>query len=335
MLHLTAIMTLKKQYPFYIKGKFKNSITEKNSKHFFSCLLYMYNSLKNIKSMCTMIKDQKKQSFKKPCIVPLGHASVLFCFEKRTIISDPIFNSPMFFIKRHIPFTPKIEDLPVIDDIILSHTHRDHCDISSLKKLYELNNNIVAHVPLGSGDLIKTSGIKNIHEYTWWQDIHLEDGTKMTFLPAVHWSQHGLFDRNKSLWGSWMLENLDKKIYFAGDTAYGGHFQSIREHFGSIDYALLPIGPLRPEKIMKKAHMDVEDSIKAHSDLGNPLFIPIHHSVFRLGLEKADEAFTILLESAKNQNIDSYITGKIVGEAILLYSDLHKVTKEKTVHDNV
>ena len=64
----------------------------------------------------------------------------------------------------------------------------------------------------------------------WWEQsklIHYEsDDVKahenshidLIFSPAQHWSARGVFDRNRSLWGGWIIISCEKRVYFAGDT---------------------------------------------------------------------------------------------------------------------
>ena len=82
-----------------------------------------------------------------------------------------------------------------------------------------------------------------------------------SFLPARHWSQRGVFDFNKTLWGSWMIQAGGYTIYFAGDTAYSPHFKAIAKEFPSISSALLPIGPCEPYDRMRLTHMNAEDAV--------------------------------------------------------------------------
>ena len=106
---------------------------------------------------------------------------------------------------------------------------------------------------------------------------------RFTFLPAMHWSARGLFDRNKSLWGSWMIEYGQTKIYFAGDSAYSDHFATIADHFPDISLALMPIAPCEPTPWMRKSHLDAHQAVQAFTELQARHFIPMHWGTFAFG----------------------------------------------------
>ena len=63
-------------------------------------------------------------------------------------------------------------------------------------------------VPKGDKQWLEKKGLGPVVEHEWWQNYThetQEGNVILTFLPAHHWSAHGIFDRNKSLWGSWMI----------------------------------------------------------------------------------------------------------------------------------
>ena len=97
-----------------------------------------------------------------------------------------------------------------------------------------------------------------------------------------------MFDKNKSLWGSWMIECNGQKIYFCGDTAYDTHFKDIAEKFSPINIALMPIGPCEPRKWVAHHHMDAAESVQAFIDLKADHFVPMHWGTFPLGMERFD-----------------------------------------------
>ena len=83
-------------------------------------------------------------------------------------------------------------------------------------------------------------------------------------------------------------------MYFAGDTAFGPHFEQIRARFGVPLLSLLPIGAFEPRWFMGPIHMAPEEAIRAHQVLGSRTSIAIHHGTFQLaddGIETAKEQF--------------------------------------------
>jgi Predicted Zn-dependent hydrolases of the beta-lactamase fold len=108
-----------------------------------------------------------------------------------------------------------------------------------------------------------------------------------TFLPAVHWSQRAVFDKNKSLWGSWMISSQDCTIYFAGDTAWGDHFAQLADQ--RIDYALLPIGPCEPHEWMSHTHISAKQAVDAFIMLGAQQLIPMHWGTFLFGNDQFED----------------------------------------------
>ena len=130
--------------------------------------------------------------------------------------------------------------------------------------------------------------IERVHEYVWW-DTYKIPGLTCTFLPAYHWSGRWLTDRNKTLWGSWMIEAGDRTIYFAGDTAYWKHFLCIGHYFPSIDIALLPIGPCKPHRYMQTSHLNAASALQAFIDVRARYFVAMHWGVFYFG---TDDIFT-------------------------------------------
>ena len=143
--------------------------------------------------------------------------------------------------------------------------------------------------------------------------------------PAQHYSRRGLFDQNVSLWGGFWIEFGTKKIYFTGDSAYGGHFVQIRERLGSPDVALLPIGAYEPRWFMAAAHMNPEEAVRAHLDLGAALSIGMHFGTFQLTDEPIDEPVRALGESLAKRGIDER-TFRVLefGETLLHSESAHR-----------
>jgi L-ascorbate metabolism protein UlaG (beta-lactamase superfamily) len=221
----------------------------------------------------------------------VNHASVLLQFPGFTILTDPVWAervSPFSFVgpKRvrepGIPF----DKLPKIDWVLISHNHYDHMDLDTLKKLHD-RFAPAFFVPLGDKDLLESQGIGRVTEMDWW-DRFSEGEWELTFAPTQHFSSRGLFDRNASLWGSFMLRFRGRQIYFGGDAGYSPHYLEIFQKLGRSDLAFLPIGAYEPRWFMGPVHMNPEEAVKAHQDLQSLRSIGIHFGSFQLTTEAID-----------------------------------------------
>jgi L-ascorbate metabolism protein UlaG (beta-lactamase superfamily) len=155
-------------------------------------------------------------------------------------------------------------------------------------------------------------------EAGWYQLFHLSEDVEVIFLPAKHWNRRGLTDYNITLWGSFLLRWNDKKIYFAGDSAYDIHFQEIRELLGDMDICIMPVGAYKPPFMMKEAHMNPAEAIQAFHDLGGKVFIPMHYGTYDLSDEPLGEPLSILENMEKSGKIDGKLKAMTIGEIYYL-----------------
>tara|TARA_B100000214_G_C23933588_1_gene612018 strand:+ start:485 stop:1420 length:936 start_codon:yes stop_codon:yes gene_type:complete len=210
----------------------------------------------------------------------LGQSTILLNVNGTNILFDPIFSmraSPFSFVgpKRRIPLVLDLIDLPKIDYVYISHNHYDHLDIQSLKTLQKYNPKIIFNVPLGDKKLLVSNSLKNVREFDWWESFNSEEFT-MTFTPAKHWSARGFFDRNKSLWGGWLLNFDDLSILHLGDTAYDKNFINYRAKIGEIDIGFIPIGSYYPPEIEAEMHANPEEGVQISLDLDIKTSYGIH-----------------------------------------------------------
>jgi len=221
-----------------------------------------------------------------PVITWLGHATFLVQVGGFNILTDPVFFDISVFAKRLIPAPIHPDQLPAIDAIIISHNHKDHVDEKTLALL--LKHQPLMGVPMGTAKWFLAKGFTRVEELMWWNAVTLEKLNQtltLTFLPASHWTGRSLLDINKSLWGSWMIACNNFNGYFAGDTAYAGHFKKIGQAFPSIDVALMPIGPNEPRDLMYDSHVNAEEALQGFLDLNARHFIPMHWGTFIFGLD--------------------------------------------------
>lgn len=267
-----------------------------------------------------------------PLITWIGHSTFLIQSGGINCITDPIFGDLTMIFPRLIPAGITLDALPAIDYVLISHNHRDHMDAAALNYI---KKNTRAHflVPQGTKSWFTKRGFDRVSEYTWWEQetfVHERGAITFTFLPALHWSQRGLFDFNKSLWGSWMIGTQGHDIYFAGDTAYSQHFSAIQKEFPAISTALMPIGPCEPRKWMENSHVSAEEAGQGFLDLQARQFVPMHWGTYSFGVDHQHEPFERLLTWWQDQKFegDKELKALKVGERYGLPVQIEPATRD-------
>jgi L-ascorbate metabolism protein UlaG (beta-lactamase superfamily) len=252
----------------------------------------------------------------------VGHSTFLIQTRSGHILTDPMFSeraSPLRFIgpRRVRRAAVAIADLPPIAIVLLSHNHYDHCDLPSLRRLRRRVNPLLI-TPLNNGRLARRAGFRRIQEVDWWEPAGSAP-LRVTASPAQHFSARTPFDRNRALWSGFVVDVEGRRIFFAGDSGYGDHFQQIRERLGPIDLALLPIGAYQPRWFMKDIHMDPWEAAQAHRDLDARRSIGMHFGTFQLTAEGIDEPVATLEQARREQKIsDGDFTVLGFGESVQL-----------------
>jgi N-acyl-phosphatidylethanolamine-hydrolysing phospholipase D len=215
----------------------------------------------------------------------LGHASFLLRLDGRNILTDPYLSeyaSPVAPLgpKRFAPPGLPAERLPPIDVLLLSHNHYDHLDLSTIEALAG-KDRVEVVVPLGLAGCFKERGYLRVHELDWYGEQTLA-GLAITALPAIHFSKRTPFDRNRTLWTGYAIQGRGKRVYFAGDTAYGPVFQEIGRRIAPFDLALLPIGAYEPRLLMQGSHATPEEVLRIGRELGARRVVAMHWGTIRL-----------------------------------------------------
>jgi L-ascorbate metabolism protein UlaG (beta-lactamase superfamily) len=222
----------------------------------------------------------------------VGHASWLIQTSGLNILIDPVWSqraSPFSFAgpKRHNDPGISFDALPKVDVVLVSHGHYDHLDVATLARLAaKFSPRVIT--PLGN-DVTMRSAIK-ADPFDWRDRVELGNGVAVTLVPTRHWSARGLFDRNKALWASFVLETPAGKIYIVCDSGYGEgkHFRRVAESYGPLRLAILPIGAYEPRWFMRDQHMNPSDAVQALQDCGAQAALAHHHGTFQLTDEAID-----------------------------------------------
>ena len=221
----------------------------------------------------------------------IGHATFIIKLGNTTIITDPVFEKNMgpliFGPKRFVDPAINLNEIPEIDLFLLTHNHYDHLSSRTINRFPFKKSKVLA--PLKLGKYFTRNGFKNVTEMDWYDEINFND-LKITFVPAVHWSKRSLWDTNKTLWGSFIIEYKNKKIFFACDTGYGNIYKELGNKYGPIDLTLINIGaynfyPMSPKKDYSIYHTNPEEALQIGKDLKSKKVLGMHWGTVILSLE--------------------------------------------------
>ncbi len=258
-----------------------------------------------------VVKDDSFLNSKEDMVVMLGHATVFIRLAGKQILIDPLLgNVPVPNVtflsssKRFSEFPIDPKKLVNLDYILISHSHYDHCDKSSLKLLQKQNPNAKILTGLRMRSLMQDWMPKHeIQEAGWFQKYNTDKALEIVFVPSCHWSNRGLNDANETLWGGFIFKTGSKTIYFSGDSGYGNgtHFKKIGELFPNIDLAIIGAGAFAPTWFMKYNHQEPKDTIQAFRDCKAKRLIPFHFGTFDLSDEPLNEP-ALELERLQKEN---------------------------------
>ena len=251
----------------------------------------------------------------------IGHSSQLINIDGKIILTDPVFEDKTVFMgpSRYNGDIPlNIDELPQIDLVLISHNHYDHLNSMTIKKIHSKVKQFI--VPLMVGAQLEDLGVprEKIMELDWWDEVTLFENFLIVFTPTQHFSGRGIFDRDETLWGSYVIKGPYHKIYFSGDSGYFEGFKEIGNKYGPFDYTFMECGAYNEK--WHYVHMFPEETVQAQIDLKGKILQPIHWGTFDLALHAWYDPMIRVAKAADSLGVK--LSTPIVGETITIDENL-------------
>jgi len=226
------------------------------------------------------------------------------------VLTDPVwsdrvspvrFAGPRRFSLPGIPF----DALPPIDAILLTHSHYDHLDLKTLRRLKATHDPVVL-TPLGNDTILRDGGTGLRCQVGDWGE-HVDLGPlRIHFKPCHHWSARGLNDRSMALWAAFVIEGPAGVVYHIGDTGYddGRPYRAIAADHGPLRAAILPIGAYEPRWFMRDQHQNPLEAVMGFKECGAAYAIGHHWGTFQLTDEAQMAPSQALSEALAMQDVE-------------------------------
>lgn len=194
-------------------------------------------------------------------LVFVGHATVAVDLDGTRFLTDPFLRTRLGPLRRHGPPAERAA-LQDLDAVLISHLHRDHADLPSLRRL----GDVPMLVPPGAGGFFERQGFRSVSELALGQSTRVGAVT-VTAIQAVHDGERRGSDDAQAI--GFLLAGR-QRIYFAGDTDLFDGMSALQ----GVDLALLPIWGWGPN--LGSGHMDPERAARAAALIEPKIVVPIH-----------------------------------------------------------
>jgi L-ascorbate metabolism protein UlaG (beta-lactamase superfamily) len=108
----------------------------------------------------------------------IGHSSFLLQMAGKAVLVDPVFATRLIVLRRQRRAGVRVQDLPDIDAVLLTHAHMDHLNRPSLravmKEMRRRGRPVpVVIVPNGVEDLVSDLGFWKVIALRWWESTEV------------------------------------------------------------------------------------------------------------------------------------------------------------------
>lgn len=218
-------------------------------------------------------------------IVRVAHSCSLIRLGPWSFLTDPWWeDSPLYAAGEPRALSPG--ELPPLTAILVSHAHRDHCDLGRMAE-------VARDVPvLGNRQVAKVArrhGFTDVRELAPWQasgfaqlvhatgdpgggaagEASASGPVTVTATPAKHGVPELTF----------VIEAGGRRVFFGGDTLYIPELDWLPRRFGGFDLALLPVNGLRIRPLAnRQVVMSAREAAELTAVLRPAVVVPQHYA---------------------------------------------------------
>ena len=202
-------------------------------------------------------------------VLYVGHSTVLVDLDGVRLLTDPLLRRRVLHLHRRSPID--LEPLRSPDAVLVSHAHRDHLDVPSLRKL---DRTATAVVPRGLARVVEPVHFERL--------VEIDEGESVSLgaveVRATH-AEHDERRRIGNVRGAALGYAISgsQRIYFAGDTSL---FPGMDGLVPDLDVALIPIWGWGPT-LGSGEHLDPAGAAEAIRLLRPRIAVPIHWGTYR------------------------------------------------------
>ena len=222
----------------------------------------------------------------------LGHATTLINFYGVHIVTDPTLGHRIGLAlgvgtagpKRYVAPALRVEELPPIDVLLLSHAHMDHMDVATLSRLAPKTLTVTAKT---TSDVLSGTGLTQITELPWSGKTRIRCATgdlEIEAFEVKHWGNRWPSGIARG-YNGYVLKREGKSLLFGGDSALTPLFSEVRSR-GPFEAAIMPIGAYQP---WIRNHCTPEQAVEMANQAGAKFIVPVHHQTFKLSNEPMHE----------------------------------------------
>ncbi|MFY9926861.1 MAG: MBL fold metallo-hydrolase [Streptosporangiaceae bacterium] len=202
-------------------------------------------------------------------VTRIGHSCHIIELGGLRLLTDPWFSVTPTYDQGE-PVARSVAQLPVLDGVVITHEHYDHCDLDALAGYHDLGIPVV--VPPTVAEAARGHGFTDVRVLEPWQHTEIGDLT-VTAAPG----KHGVPEI------TYVIQGGERTVYFGGDTLSIPELTELPGRFGHFDLALLPtnglcIRPMNGQQVV----MNAIEAAELTAILKPTLAIP-HHYAFTSG----------------------------------------------------